>query len=379
MKRTIIVLAGVLLLGLILGCGYVCRDKFSTNFVYTLTPPQYVFGFDGQQRYAYCPSIIDNGDGSTHIYFCGTKSGIFVDNIYHLQELPDDVQTSAKSVLQPSLDWDRRHDCDPSVVEGRFVMGGVTYRYAMFFLSNPMEFLYNEIGVAFSNDLAADSWVKYPRQVVVKPWDESGDQLHNNGRKSWGVGQPSAISLDKKGRVLLTYTQGDIDGTRLLWRELDMSDMDNLVVGPPNEIVSEGWLKRDGESLDYGANSDFAVNIDLDKIVMVRPVHPFDKEYPSYIASAIEVLWMPFSDFMQGKGAWRMMYRIGAADTGFKRNHNAGIMRDSFGHIEDWDMPVVYFTVSKITPDVEPTPENHAEWTYTIYKTRLKKESISPF
>ena len=40
----------------------------------------------------------------------------------------------------------------------------------MFFLSNPLNFYYNEIGVAFSNDLDAEHWDKFPNQIVYKTW-----------------------------------------------------------------------------------------------------------------------------------------------------------------------------------------------------------------
>lgn len=347
-----------------------------STLVYSVTMPKHVFGFTGQNRYSYCPSIVDNGDGSTHVYFCGTQSNIFVDNIYHIQELADGTRTKEKSVLQPSLDWDSRHDCDPSVIEGEFKMDGTTYRYAMFFLSNPLEYYYNEIGVAFSNDLAADSWVKYPYQIVQKPWLDKGDQFWSATDKSWGVGQPSAVSLDKKGKVLLTYTKGDIAGTGLQWRELDMSDMSQLKVGDAHNMVSNGWYQKDETTPDYGTNADFAINQKENKIVIVRPVHPHDPDYPSFIASQVEVLWMPLDWFLAGEGKWTLMYRITSKDTSFPRNHNAGIMRDSFGHIENWETPTIYYTVSKIAPEVQAAPGKHAEWTYNIYKTTLKKELV---
>ena len=129
------------------------KPERDSVLVYSISMPKYVFGFTGQNRYSYCPSIVDNGDGTTHVYFCGTKSNIFVDNIYHIQEFADGTRSNEKSVLQPSLEWDSRHNCDPSVIEGDFKMDGVSYKYAMFFLSNPMEYYYNEIGVAFSLSL----------------------------------------------------------------------------------------------------------------------------------------------------------------------------------------------------------------------------------
>ena len=85
---------------------------------------------------------------------------------------------------------------------------------------------------------------------------------------------------------------------------------------------------------------------------------------------------MPFSRFMQSEGKWNVMYRIESKDTGFPRNHNAGLKRDSFGHIENWETPTVYFTISKIAPDVAPEYGKHAEWTYNIYKTDLKREYV---
>ena len=381
MDRTLFVFAVSLLTAL--SCskdpadgGEIPEMERDSVLLYSVTMPKHVFGFVGQNRYAYCPSVVDNGDGTTHVFFCGTRSNVMVDNIYHIQELSDGTETEEKSVLQPSLDWDSRHDCDPSVIEGEFRMGGVSYKYALFFLSNQMEHYYNEIGVAFSNDLAADSWVKYPYQIVKKTWDESGDQYWSDTDKSWGVGQPSAVSLDKKGRVLLTYTKGDKAGTGLMWRELDMSDMDNLVVGPANTVVNNGLLQKDNLTQDYGTNADFAVNLEEDRIVMARPVHPHDSEYPSYVASKLEILWMPFSRFMQNEGKWTVMYRIEGKDTGYPRNHNVAIMRDSFGHIKNWETPVVYFTTSKIAPEVSPEYGKHAEWTYNIFKTQLKREYV---
>ena len=356
------------------------KDKTPINVtIYKASMPKHVFGFGAQNRYSYCPSIVDNGDGTTHVYFCGTQSNIMVDNIYHIMENADGTRTTEKSVLQPSLDWDSRHDCDPSVIEGEFKMDGVSYRYAMFFLSNPLEWWYNEIGVAFSNDLAADSWVKYPYQVVKKPWAEEGDLYWSETGKCWGVGQPSAVSLDKKGKVLLTYTCGEMTGTNLKWRELDMTDMNNLVVGPEHLIVKNGWYQKDGKTPDYGANSDFAVNLEEDRIVMVRSVHPAGPEYPAYIESEQEVQWMPFSRFLQGEGTWKTIYKITSKDSGFPRNHNSGIMRDSFGHIKDWETPTIYFTVSKIAPDVAQAYGKHAEWTYNIYKTTIRKEEYTVY
>ena len=340
---------------------------------YIFSKPSFVFGFSGQNRYSYCPSIIANTDGTSHVYFCGNPNqGTMVDNVYHIIENANGTHSSAVSVLQPSLSWDSHHTCDPSVIEGEFKMDGTTYRYAMFFLSNPLEYYYNEIGVAFSNDLNAASWVKYPVQIVRKTWPEDGDQSLGGGAKSWGVGQPSAVSMDKKGKVLLAYTIGDSSGTRIAFRQMDLSDMSNPDLGTAKNMNAAGLDNLNGGS-DYTCNSDFTICPEENKILMVRPVQPHPSTYPSYIPVAQEVDYMDLDGFLNGIGRWTALARIDETLSGFPRNHNAGLSRDSFGHVSAWETPTVYFTVSKASPDVAASSGKHAEWTYHIYKTKLTK------
>lgn len=350
------------------------NDKDSV-LVYSFSKPQYVFGFVNQNRYSYCPSILQQEDGSKHIFFCGNPNpNVMVDNVYHFVENADGSKTQAVSVLQPSLSWDSRHTCDPSVIQGEFKYDGNSYKYAMFFLSNPLEYYYNEIGVAFSNDLNATSWVKYPTQIVTKTWSQDGDQSLGGNSKSWGVGQPSAVSLDKKGKVLLTYTVGDASGTRVAFSVLDMSDMSRFTPVTGTNMNKTGLYMIDGKTEDTMANCDFAINQEENKVVMSRPVHPFSSSYPNYIASVLEIDTIDLDDLLDGIGKWAMIGRIDQSLSDFPRNHNAGLMRDNFGHIKNWDTPTVYFTVSKEAPQVSAESGRHAEWTYHIYKTSVSKK-----
>ena len=300
----------------------------------TITKPEFVFGFQGQSKYSYCPSALKQADGTVHLYFCGNPENlIMVDNIFHIKINPDGTQTAAKSVLQPSVpgSWDDHHTCDPSVIEGNFTWKNTTYKYAMFFLSNMYGVYYNEIGVAFSNDLDADSWVKYPQQIVKKTWSSEGDQEIGGGGKSWGVGQPSVVSLDGKGKLLLTYTVGDIGGTRIVWAEADFSNMDTYSISTPQTIVQTGLKAIDNQSRDYTCNSEFAIDKDADKIVMIRPIQPMPNDYPNYLNSSLEIDYMNLSDFTNQRGNWTQIYRITPDDTGYPRNHNATLLRDNFG------------------------------------------------
>lgn len=346
---------------------------------YSFTEPELAFAFSGQKRYSYCPVVLEQDDGSRYVFMCGNQQKpyeastyeIIVDNIYQFIEYPDGSRSQEKSVLQPSLFFDDHHTCDPSVIQGEFKMDGETYKYAMFYTGACEEYFYNEVGVAFSNDLNADTWVKYPNQVVKKTWVAEGD-LDWGGGLCWGCGQPSAVSLDKKGQVLLTYTIGDISGTRVVFTTLDMSDMDNFVRGAPTTMSRNGLIGLDGKP-DYTCDAEFAINQEENKIVMVRPVQPHPTTYPNYIPSAQEVDYMDLDMFMSGLGTWTSLGRIDPGLSGFPRNHNAGLMRDNYGHIGNWDTPTVYFTVSKESPDVYAHEDHMCEWTYTIYKTTLEK------
>lgn len=343
----------------------------------TIEKPEFVFGFKGQSRYSYCPSALKQDDGTVHLFFCGNpESLIMVDNIYHVKINPDGTQTAPKSVLQPGTagTWDDHHTCDPSVIAGSFNWNNTTYKYAMFFLSNMYGVFYNEIGVAFSNDLNADSWTKYPTQIVKKTWTTDGDQLIGGGGKSWGVGQPSVVSLDGKGKLLLTYTVGDIGGTRIVWSEADFSNVENYTITPPMTIVQTGLKGIDNQSRDYTCNSEFAIDKEADKIVMIRPIQPMPSDYPAYLNSALEIDYMNLTDFIKQSGFWTPICRITPEDTGYPRNHNATLLRDNYGHLQDWTQPAFYFTVSKAAPEVQPSGSSHAEWTYHIWKSKVVKK-----
>lgn len=341
--------------------------------------PKFVFGFSGQNRYSYCPSSVEGADGVSHLWFCGNPNAdVMVDNVYHIKLDRSYNYSALQSVLQPGSDgsWDDHHTCDPSVIEGQFLFSGQNYRYALFFLSNANGVYYNEIGVAFSNSLDAISWKKYPEQIVYKTWSESGDQLLSGGAKSWGVGQPSAVSLDGKGKVLLTYTIGDKTGTYVAFQELEMSDMSNLQMGPVKRIVETGLLKSSGKQ-DYTCDADFAINGEKDMIVMIRPIGDPVSEYPAYIPVAQEIDYMPLSDFLGLRGSWTPLFKVDSAFSGFPRNHNAALERDSFGHISDPLNPGFFYTVSKASPDVSASQGKHAEWTYHIYHSKVYHTMVS--
>ena len=160
------------------------KGAYKTEFRFST--PQKVFGFASGAQYSYCPSVMDNGDGTCHIWFCGNPTKYkFVDNVFHVLAQDGVSYTAATSVLQPTPGtWDSYHCCDPSVIKGEFKMNGKTYTYAMFYLGiDTPDCLGNEVGVAFSNDPGATSWDKYPSSI------SPGRNIPNTG--AWASLPPS--------------------------------------------------------------------------------------------------------------------------------------------------------------------------------------------
>lgn len=347
-----------------------------------LMPPTYSFsnlqktyGFDGQNRYAYCPTVIKE-NGISHLWFCGNPvSGQFIDNIYYMQIDENGNKTSPVTVLLPGNQgkWDDRHVCDPSVVKGNFIFEDKNYKYAMFYLGNNKNYYFNEIGVAFSNSLNSTNWIKYPNPIISKTWTTQGDYQINSALKAWGVGQPSAISLDNSGLVLLAYTIGDVNGTRVEYAKIDISNMTNYVPRVPIKMVDWGLKQIDNMQKDYTSNIELAFDSINNVIVMIRPVHPNPIDYPSYINETLEINYIDLDSFENSTGTWTKLIRISPEISNYPRNHNACIERNSFGKITNWETPKIYFTVSNKTPIVSPVAGKEAEWSYHIWSGNVIK------
>ncbi|MBN1131936.1 MAG: sugar-binding protein [Bacteroidales bacterium] len=338
-----------------------------------------VFSFVPQNRYAYCPSVIEEGD-LQHVFFCGNpRENRFVDNIYYMTIDREGQTSEPKSVLQPTDVedfWDDQHNCDPSVVRGNFVYKGVSYNYAMFFLGSNRDFYYNEIGVAFADRLDADSWDKYDTVFLAKPWSYAGD-MQINDHKAWGIGQPDAITIKpENGDVLLTYTRGDNEGTRVVYRIISgMKKVENMVIGPERSIPVQGIYQYNTTAGDYLSNVSIALDKFNDQFVIIRQMSPLSVLYPTFIHSYLEVTRIGSIDFYTGTGSWEPVVQITPEDTGYPRNHNPGLVRDEYGNtVCAADTMEVYYTTSLEEPDVAYSSGRYAEWSYTIWGARLNTE-----
>lgn len=308
----------------------------------------------GPGFYCYAPSVIQ--DGKTHYVFaCRNKEpSVIRDHIYAFRQERGAI-SAPTVVLSPSQEaagWDSFHICDPSVIAGRFRDGSTVYRYAMFYLGNDVDASRNnQIGLALSGSLEG-------------PWKRHGPPIvPDEQRGTWGTGQPSAVSLDHKGRVLLFYTVGHYGAAGLV-RELDLSDVTHPVIGEEVQLSNKGLTRTDGGQ-DWLNNFDVALDRKRQRFIVVRERHPYPASQPNFIGEQVQVVSLAATDLKRPDAQWKVEGEITPAMTGFARNHNAGIARNVYGELPDSNRLPVIFSSSQAEPALKG---QFVVWTYQLHE-----------
>lgn len=285
-------------------------------------------------RYTYAPSVIVEGN-TEHIWTCHNDvDGSVRDHVYYTRRVNGGVVES-RSVLGPAANgrWDDLHICDPSVVRSDVRYGGVDYDYAMFYLGNDRDCSCNNaVGVAFAQNIGGP-WVRHPDPLV--PWSDAS---------AWGVGQPTATSVDGQGRFLLFYTQGDSSGTRAFRRDVTLGNA-GFSVGAAVQITNAGLTGTNG-SADYLNNFDMAYDGSRDRFYAVREQHPYPSSDPNYIGTSLQVVSIDGASIWNGGGMWRVEGSITPSLTGLARNHNGGLKRSPYGGLLSGTQVSVMFAES---------------------------------
>lgn len=317
-----------------------------------------VFENERDGIYNYCPSVIELEDGTRYVYYCtNTEAFEVIDHVGCRKAVLSDCYYSYEDeqiVLMPTADtWDAQHTCDPSVIAGEFSYQGETYSYLMAYLgcvtTNNQE---NELGLAVA---------KSPEGPFIKVGTEPLIHFSKDDPDSpvfeWGVGQPSLVNMDKKGRVMIFYTRGDKDGTRIIAEEWDLSDLDSPIQMSSTKLSAAGLENLNG-STDYMNNADFAYDPVRNRFYAVSDTHPNPTTTPNFISSNFRVTYFEGTDFANVE--WKTVEVPGEEETGFPRNHNCGLVRDMYGHLlSDYQLSV-YYTMSEQNDDYL--------WTYRIYE-----------
>ncbi len=316
--------------------------------------------------YNYCPSIFVE-DNKEHVYYCTNKDeGNVTDYVgYRVGTLSDnEIKFSDTDFALEHGElgsWDSRHVCDPSVVKGKFKFHNETYSYLMAFLGCvPSDCTLNETGIAVAKS-PEGPWIKC---------DYSSDNTKINpivpysdfscDTNSWGTGQPSVVSVDKEGKVLIFTTIGATNGTFTNIRLYDFSDIDHYQkLQEKNKFTCDG-IRQNYSGDSFINNADFAYDLKNRRVIMAKPRQYYGKDglNPNFVADTIDLYYIDDTEFDDiGVGdvlfagnntakSWKLIGSINQELTGFLRNHNTGLITDPYGHLFDHTKIGVAFTRS---------------------------------
>jgi hypothetical protein len=283
----------------------------------------------GEGLYNYAPCAVE--DGPHLFWWCRNREPRqVVDHIYHRRfEFARKRWTPPELALAPGApgQWDSVHVCDPSVVRGRFRDGATEYAWAMAYLGcDTTTNRHNQVGLAFAVD-AAGPWVRWPRNPVVAGL-----------AATWGTGQPSLVSLDRRGRVALFYTQQDADLATHTWlAEIDLIDFSAPQLAAPVCLPTAGLTERT-TAAPVLHDADFALDTDGTQLYVVRPLHPGDLNLagqPVRLPSVVQVARAAQAEVRTGAGRWTVLAEVGPEQTGFAFCHGASFGRDPAGRVAD--------------------------------------------
>ncbi len=170
-----------------------------------------------------------------------------------------------KIVLRPSEnDWDSMRVSNPDVIRGTFTYQETEYLYLMAFqgTSKVKDKLY-QIGFAVSNDL--ENWVKVGKEPIIT---YSSYALGS----AYGVGAPSLVSYDKKGKFYCFYTYADALVTTTRVNYFDATDLDQILMGEPSTVSTIGLEDKSG-SVVFN-NADFTIDQETNTLYCVRDRNP---------------------------------------------------------------------------------------------------------
>ena len=307
--------------------------------------------------YNYCPSVFQEEDGTRWIYYCtNTQSRVVVDHVACRKGTPQDDGTyqwgDETIVLAPSKSgWDSMHVCDPSVIAGKFTYKGRKYGYLMAYLgctsTNNQE---NKLGLAVAEKPEGPFLRVGEAPFVDFKKDPSVSKFQ------WGVGQPSLVNMGKAGKVWLFYTRGDKTGTHTVVEQWNLTSLDKPKRMSQTQLAETGLTNLEGRQ-DFLNNADFVYDAKKKVFYAVSDCHPNPKDAPEIISAKFRVTYFGFSK--KAPAVWHKLVEIGAGETTFPRNHNAGIVRDEYGNLPSDGWISIYYTVARTGSE--------SLWTYRIH------------
>lgn len=297
------------------------------------TPTLFCGDAEDKRVYNYCPSAVYY-DNSIYVYFCSNPTeGVVRDSIY-LSKVNCNTLTCTEKrlMLSPSeTGWDKMHVCDPSVISGNFTYNGSNYNYLMAYLGcDRQDVQHNQIGIAVAESLDGE-WTKVEEvnPIISSEFDSS------LGINQWGVGQPSAVNIDKSGTVAIFYTGNKTGHTCTNCEIFDLSDL-NAPRKITEFVVSNTGTENESGKPETITNAEFAYSSGTGKMYMITDRHPFTK-YPTIIADKTDIYETDIGDISNvsylSDCVWTKSDTINAEKTGSEKNHNAAFLRTASGNL----------------------------------------------
>lgn len=347
-----------------------------------------LFGEDSElDFYNYCPSIILEGNDTLHIWYCSNQdSSVVTDYVaYRKGKLNGDglwTFTEKLLVLGPTEGtWDEVHTCDPDVIKGEFNYNGEEYNYLMAYLGCiTYNNANNEVGIAVAKN-PEGPYIKVNEVNPIANYydsDEFTDEVW-----TWGYGQPSLVSVDQAGKVLLFYSKGIATGTFTQVEYLDLSDLNNPQFIASESVSNLGVVNASGIG-DVINNASFAYDSYNNRLYVIKEDFPYtNHDGFDWITSSNTLMYMEMNDldsyvgetlFTEPNQRWVVLESITPNSTGFYKNHNMGLVTDEFGWIiNPFEIPIVY-TMSDLIESVEEW-EDEGIWSildsYRLYGYKI--------
>ncbi len=311
-----------------------------------------LFG-DSGNYYNYCPTAFMDGN-KMHVWYCANQTagtgdyGNIEDHVYYRSGTVNSgdkwsFSASRTHLLGPSSSgWDSEHVCDPSVVKGTFKNGSTTYSYLMAYLGcKTTNNCCNEIGFAVAQS-PTGPWTKLTSINPIANWYSSSLYAADK----WGFGQPSLVSVNQSGTVLLFYACGTASGTYTQVEEWNLSNLASPSKVRSAKVTNSGVKNASGAG-DCINNGDFGYDPDTGRLYCIKEDFPYAGS--NYITCSNTLIYTTlgtgynFDKLFAGTNTWATAGVLTQSVTGSYFNHNAALVTDAYGRIvNSKEIPVLY-------------------------------------
>ena len=293
-----------------------------------------LFEKNNGEYYNYAPCMIQTDANTRYIYYCSNKeSSKIIDYIcWRKCTFSNGIWSCGRENIAfgpSSSGWDTYHVCDPDVIHGKFTYNNHVYSWALTYLGVAQwDCNRNQIGIAFSDSIEGP-WIKYDNNPVI----------HAPDTYSWGVGQDSMISLDKKGLVRIIYRYSDGVDDYCKYRDFDFSNVNSYYMGQEHDVTRNGLV----DGISHTCASHVAFD-ETRQVYFMAAEHIWDESKRSCRETLIATLSK--KDFENSTGKWNVIYKYNQGCTGYISNHNSAIARDDYGKVFDRDRLVIALSSS---------------------------------